>query len=127
MPRSPNGPTSSTLPTIDFEPGAIVRVPYPHVERPIFVPRPALVVSHAPIGPEGSLIWTLMITNQAHQPWPGDVPIMDWERLGLLIPSKVRTAKISTSETRTAALLGKLDLETWDRVKVELGRLLPAS
>ncbi len=67
-----------------------------------------------------------MITNQAHAFWPGDVAIGNWEELGLLIPSKVRTAKISTAEVKSATLLGRLDKETWALVLLELDRLLPA-
>jgi len=90
-------------------------VPFPHVGRPVLVPRPALVVT-SPIGPGGLLIWTLMITNAARPAWPGDVTIKDAEALGLLIPSKVRTAKISAVETQSATRLALLDPATTDQV-----------
>lgn len=79
------------------------------------VPRPALVLT-SPIGPDGLLIWTLMITNAARPAWPGDVTIENAEALGLLIPSKVRTAKISAAETHSASRLGRLDSPTIARV-----------
>lgn len=79
------------------------------------VPRPALALT-SPIGPDGLLIWTLMITNAARPDWPGDVAIENAEALGLLIPSKVRTAKISAAEIHTATRLGRLDSSTIARV-----------
>ena len=50
-----------------------------------------------------------MITNAARADWPGDVAIPDAPDRGLLIPSKVRTAKLSTVETKDAALIGQID------------------
>jgi mRNA interferase MazF len=79
------------------------------VERPVLVPRPALVLTSMPVGPDGLLLWTLMITNAARPEWPGDVIIKNAEALGLLIPSKIRTAKVASVETASAVLLGRLD------------------
>lgn len=101
-----------------------MRVPFPHVERPVLVPRPALVVSVGEVGPGGLLIWTLMITNAEREHWPGDVMIPGWQELGLLIPSKVRAAKINALETGNARAIGKLDTSTWEKVLYEVGRNL---
>jgi mRNA interferase MazF len=87
------------------------------VERPVLVPRPAIVLTPRPLGPGGLLIWTAMVTNAARAAWPGDVDIPDAEGLGLLIPSKVRTAKIHTAESASATLLGRLDAKTFERVR----------
>jgi mRNA-degrading endonuclease toxin of MazEF toxin-antitoxin module len=66
-----------------------------------------------------------MVTNAAREAWPGDIDIPGAEKLGLLIPSKVRTAKIHTAEAGTAAVIGRLPEETWsqvrDRVRAHLG------
>jgi len=104
-----------------------VRVPFPHVERPVLVPRPAVVLTAEPVGPEGLLIWTAMITNAVRAGWPGDVPIPDAEALGLLIPSKVRTAKIAALETSTASKFGELDARTFGSVLQQVGRYLALS
>ena len=69
--------------------------------------RPAFVLTAEPIGPDASLIWTAMITNAARPDWPDDVFIDNWQALGLIIPSKVRTAKVATSEVTGAVLLGR--------------------
>lgn len=124
MPPSRNGATNSTAPTIIFEAGDIVRVPYPHVERPVVVPRPAVVLTSAAVGPNGLLIWTMMVTNAAREAWPGDVPIPDAEVLGLRIPSKVRTAKVYTVEAAVARPIGRLDEATWSRVRDQVRRQL---
>ena len=79
------------------------------------VPRPALLISHG-LGPESSLLWVLMITNAQHASWPGDIDIPNAEALGLLIPSKVRTAKVSTVERGVANFIGRLDVATFSAV-----------
>jgi mRNA interferase MazF len=94
------------------------------VERPVTVQRPALVISNGGVGPDGLLLWTAMITNARREPWPGDVFIPHAEELGLIIPSKVRTAKINAVETKTAARIGELDGPTWGRVLTEIRRTL---
>ena len=106
--------------TTIFEPGDIVRVPFPHVERSVVVSRPALVIGVSPLGPDGLLTWTLMITNAARDPWPGDVLIPDPTTIGLIIPSKVRTAKIAAVETAAAKRIGVLDPLTLEKVAVLL-------
>ena len=84
------------------------------------VMRPALVVSARSIGANGALAWVAMITNAAREPWPGDVIIDGSVELGLIVPSKVRTSKISAIEIRSASPLGKVDGETLARVRREL-------
>jgi mRNA interferase MazF len=96
------------LPTTAREAGTIVWVPYPHVERQQITRRPALVVSRAPLGPDGPLIWTLMITSAARPRWPGDVVIPDHEAAGLPIPSIIRTAKITTVAAASAERAGRV-------------------
>ncbi len=101
-----------------------MRVPFPHVERPVLVPRPAVVISPVPLGPEGLLTWTLMITNAARAEWPGDVVIDQAEEIGLIVPSKVRTAKIAAVETASAALIARLDEPTLRRVLDQVRAIL---
>ncbi len=100
-------------------------MPYPHVERPVVVPRPAIVLTRKPVGPAGLLIWTAMVTNAAREAWPGDVAIPNAEALGLRIPSKVRTAKIYTVEAAAATPIGRLDEPTWAIVRETIRLHLP--
>jgi mRNA interferase MazF len=71
-----------------------------------------MVVSRAALGLGGLITWTLMITNMLREPWPGDIDIPNAEQIGLLIPSKIRAAKIAPIETEKASLIGRLDPET---------------
>ena len=89
--------------------GDIVRVPFPHIERNRMTVRPAMVLTPSPIGPNGLLIWAAMITNAKRDVWPDDIVIDDWEALGLIVPSRVRTTKITPVEAKSASLLGKAD------------------
>jgi mRNA-degrading endonuclease toxin of MazEF toxin-antitoxin module len=82
----------------------------------VLVPRPAVILTPVPLGPEGLLTWTLMITNAARADWPGDVAIDEADEIGLIIPSKVRTAKIAAVETASATLIARLDEPTLRRV-----------
>ncbi len=91
-----------------FKSGDVVRVLFPHVETDARRYRPALVVTHEPIGPNGLLIWVAMITNAQRKRWPGDIVIEDHQGAGLPIPSMVRTAKLATLEAASAERLGKL-------------------
>ena len=92
-----------------FEAGDIIVVDYPHVETSQLKRRPALVVSTKPIGPDGLVLWAVMITSADNKRWPGDVVIVDHIALGLPIPSVVRTAKISTLECGGADLICRCD------------------
>ena len=99
-------------------------MPYPHVERPVVVPRPAIVLTRRPVGPAGLLIWTAMVTSAAREDWPGDVAIPEAEALGLRIPTKVRTAKIYTVEAGAVSSIGRLDAPTWTLVHETIRRHL---
>jgi mRNA interferase MazF len=92
-----------------FEAGDIIVVDYPHVETKQLKRRPALVVSAKPIGPDGLVLWAVMITSAANKRWPGDVVVADYKALGLPIPSVVRTEKITTLECAGANLIRKCD------------------
>ena len=102
-----------------------MRVPFPHVERAVMVVRPALVLTVRETQVAESLLWVLMVTNAKRPHWHGDVPIDDWERLGLLIPSKVRTAKISTVAAGQAGVIGRLDDRTWKSVVAMVAPFFP--
>lgn len=91
-------------------------MPFPHVERAALVRRPALVLARRETGTVGPLLWTLMITNAARPEWSGDVAIPDAVARGLLIPSKIRTAKLTVVEAADATRIGRLDPATWRTV-----------
>jgi mRNA interferase MazF len=92
-----------------FSAGDIVWVPFPHVESDEIKSRPALVISNAPIGPEGGLFWAMMVTNALRPGWPGDIIVEDLKAAGLPHPSKIRTGKIATLEVEGAEAIGRID------------------
>lgn len=105
-----------------FELGAIVRVPFPYVDKDRRHQRPALIIAH-PVGPDGSLVWALMITAAENEGWPGDVLIRaPADITGLPIPSIVRTAKVATVEVSAAFQIGTLPPALWRKVDAELGK-----
>ena len=103
-----------------FEAGGVVRVLFPHVERNVRRPRPALVVTRQPIGPDGLLFWAAMITNAERERWPGDILIARHEAAGLPVPSMVRTAKVATLEAAAASVIGRIDDRQLDEVRKQL-------
>lgn len=108
-----------------FEPGDIVRAPFPYTDRDTVQYRPALIVSRNGLGPRASLYWVVMITSAENRPWPHDVPVGDdHEKIGLPIPSVIRPAKIASVDAARIAAVSRLPAETMARVAAELSAIL---
>lgn len=93
----------------------VVQVGFPFVETAEQKVRPAVVVTTTAFH-ESGLAWCLMITSARHQPWAGDVEIIDLAAAGLVKPCVVRTAKIATVPIGATRSLGFLDVETRQQV-----------
>ena len=91
-----------------FEPGDVIKVPFPYTDRPARQSRPALVVSRPTLEERHGLLWVVMITSAENRGWPGDVAVDDLGMAGLPVASVVRTAKIATIEARDAHRLGRI-------------------
>jgi mRNA interferase MazF len=89
-------------------PWAVVRVPFPYVERPVRAHRPALVIALLTPRDPIRLAWMLMITSTENAGWRGDVPITDLGEAGLRHPSLIRTAKMSVIDPREAQVIGRI-------------------
>jgi mRNA interferase MazF len=100
-----------------FEAWDIVKVPFPHTDRPVRQRRPALVIGAGELETAHGLLWLAMITSAANRGWPGDVPVTDLKSAGLPVPSIVRPAKIATIEARDAERLGTLPPGDRDAVR----------
>jgi len=110
----------------DFDPGTIVRVPFPYTDRETRQRRPALVVSNGAIGEGERLLWVVMITSAANRRWADDIPLdVGYEECGLPAPSLIRTAKIATIEKSAADPLGSLDPERLAAVRSAIARHVP--
>jgi mRNA interferase MazF len=104
-----------------FEPGVVVRVPFPCTDRPVRQYRPALVVATPGGADVASLLWVLMITSARNRPWPDDVEIAARDSgAGLPVPSVVRTRKIATIDAQHAEPIGRIDATTLGRVRATL-------
>ena len=91
-----------------FEPGDVIKAPFPFVEKPVKQYRPALVVSSPELQKLHGLLWVLMITSAKNKPWAGDVEVQHHDESGLPAPSVVRCAKITTIEASTVQKIGSL-------------------
>ena len=95
----------------------IVRVPFPYTDPNTRQRRPALVVSAGGLGPEGALLWVVLITSAENRGWPGDVEFgASYSAAGLPAPSLIRTAKIATVEARHVEPIGRATQAILDRV-----------
>lgn len=108
-----------------FEPGDVVRVPFPCTDGEATQHRPALVLARTGPGRDGDLLlWVLMITSAENRGWAGDVAIPDHEAAGLPAPSVIRCAKIATIDAARADMRGRVDSETLATVAKEVSRSL---
>ena len=91
-----------------FEPGDVIKVPFPYTDRPTRQSRPALVVSTEDLEARHGLLWVVMITSAQNRGWYGDVPVANLETAGLPVPSVIRSAKIATIEASDGTRLGRI-------------------
>ena len=108
-----------------FEPGDVIRVPFPYTDRATRQSRPAVVVSTAEFQDLHGLLWVVMITSARNRGWPDDVPITNLKLAGLPVPSIIRSAKIATINASAASVLGRLSAaqlrQVTDRIRKRLG------
>ena len=111
-----------------FEPGDVVRVPFPYTDGEARQHRPALVVAHTgPREGSGMLLWVLMITSAENRGRAGDVAIPDTAAAGLPAPSVIRCAKIATIDAARAEVRGRVVPETLIEVRGRLQAILGVS
>ena len=107
-----------------FEPGDVIKVPFPYTDRATRQRRPALVVSSGHIEAAHGLLWVLMITSAENRRWPDDIAIKGLAQTGLPAPSVVRTAKIAMIEARDAERLGQVSASVMAGVQKRLALML---
>jgi mRNA interferase MazF len=110
-----------------FEPGDVVKAPFPYADARTVARRPALVVARSgPAEDPGLLLWVLMITSADNRGWPDDVAVDDLGLAGLPAPSVVRCAKIATLDAARVEPLGRLSADAFAAARDRLGALLRA-
>lgn len=110
-----------------FEPGDVIKVPFPYTDRPTRQSRPALVVSAPALEERHGLLWVLMITSAENRGWSGDVAVRNLAMAGLPAASVVRTAKIATIETADAQRLGRVSASELSAVRQDLAAIVGAA
>ncbi|MCP3963886.1 MAG: type II toxin-antitoxin system PemK/MazF family toxin [bacterium] len=107
-------------PTISYEFGDIVLVPFPFTDQTARKQRPAVVVSSPVYNRERRDLILLAITSQIRSPpFPGEAAIAQWRDAGLLKPSVLKPV-ITTVETglvrRKLGRLEQSDLQELRRI-----------
>ena len=110
-----------------FEPGDVIKVPFPYTDRPTRQSRPALVVSAPALEERHGLLWVLMVTSAENRGWSGDVAVRNLAMAGLPAASVVRTAKIATIETADAQRLGRVSANELSAVRQDLAAIVGAA
>ena len=107
----------TSSPRSKYRPWDVVLVPFPYTERDHAKVRPAVVITASTLATATGTHYVAMITNAAHRPWTGDVPVSDLREAGLPVESVVRPAKIATiDEHALIRVIGTLP--KGDRVRV---------
>jgi len=102
-----------------------VLVPFPYTERAHAKVRPAVVISATSLATATGMHYVAMITNAAHRPWAGDVPVSDLRAAGLPVESVVRPAKIATiDEQALIRVVGALPKADRARVSASIQKFL---
>ncbi len=115
---------NTVVPLSGAAPWDIVRVDFPFADQATTRRRPALVIAAPPAIEAFSVLWVLIITSAARGRWPLDVPISDLHTGGLSHACVVRTAKVTTLDSRLAARIGELSAADRAKVGACLGKLL---
>jgi mRNA interferase MazF len=113
---------------VGFERFAVVRVPFPFMDRNATKNRPALVLSDAGTfnTPAGHSVMA-MITSVGNAPWPLDCQITDLTAAGLPAPSLVRFKLFTLDQRLVRGQLGSLSAADHAMVSAALSRLLGAN
>ena len=108
-----------------YEPGTVVRVPFPFVDSGTTKHRPALVLSAKKYNSTHGHSIMAMITSAKHSRWPSDVDIHDLVGTGLSSPSIVRFKLFTLDNRLVANPVGKFAGEDWKAVLKVLSGILP--
>lgn len=110
---------------VSFEPGMVLRVPFPFTDRSASKNRPALVLSSAATFNTLSGHSVLaMITSADNAPWPLDWAIQNLAAAGLPAPSVVRFKLFTLDHRLFRGVLGRLEARDAQGVQNALQHLL---
>jgi mRNA interferase MazF len=104
-----------------FEPGQIVKLPFPYVEVAATKHRPGLVLA---VFEDRRFLWVAMVTSAANARWPEDVALANLEKAGLPKASVVRPAKLAMVAFDAAEVIGRCSAAELRKTKERIVALL---
>jgi mRNA interferase MazF len=108
-----------------FEPGTIVDVPFPFIEKERSKTRPALVLSAPSFQSSCGACVMAMITSAERSAWPTDVLLSDWRRAGLKKPSLLRWKIFTLDDALIIGARSTLSPADWSRVQASFTSIFP--
>jgi mRNA interferase MazF len=104
---------------MSVSPGDILLVPVVFSDGSGHKKRPVVIIYHSG---DADLLVAPVTSQMAHS--PRDVPVVNWRRAGLRLPSIVRLEKLATVERATVVKkMGHLAPDDWENVKAALKQL----
>ena len=100
-----------------FEPGTVVDVPFPFIEKEKSKIRPALILSATSFQSSCGACVMAMITSAERSSWPNDVLLSDWRGAGLHKPSLLRWKIFTLDDALILGARGLLSPADWSRVR----------
>jgi len=110
-----------------YEPGTVVDVPFPFIEKERSKTRPALVLSAPTFQNACSACVLAMITSAERSAWPNDVTLADWHGAGLRKPSLVRWRIFTLDDAFIHGARGALSPVDWSRVRSAFEGIFPST
>jgi mRNA-degrading endonuclease toxin of MazEF toxin-antitoxin module len=101
---------------MNYEPGEIVIVPFPFIDKPVQKLRPALVLSNNPGGENGNYLVLAMITSAKRSRWESDIILEEWQAAGLKAESIVRWKIFTIEDELIKEKRGKLSANDFKAV-----------
>lgn len=113
-----------------MSPGEVVWVwfPFSHTEANPYKRRPVVVINSTGSGADQAVLVAMVTSNARRAAHPGvfDIPIENWQAIGLVSASVVRINRIWTAENRDLAgsLGGSVSAATLQAIKAGLTALI---
>jgi len=102
---------------MNYNPGEIVIIPFPFIDKSVQKLRPALVLSNNPDGENGNHLVLVMITSAKRSRWESDIILKEWQIAGLKAESIVRWKIFTIEATLIRERRGKLSTNDLRAVK----------
>ncbi len=115
---------TTTPSTINFEPGAVVRVNIKFTNGQATKRRPAVVLTSDPYHSRRADAIVLALTGSVHVAYHGDCDIVDWKSAGLAKETKAKGVVETILRSDVDRQYGSLSAADWRRVQESLRLIL---